>query len=41
MGQTVLLLVDIQQAIFMYDEKLYREQEVVAHLQQLLDVGCA
>lgn len=36
MGQTVLLIIDVQQAMFMYDEKLYREQEVVANLQQLL-----
>ncbi|MGS5018895.1 cysteine hydrolase family protein [Paenibacillus sp. JJ1683] len=36
MRQTVLLLIDVQQAMFMYDEKLYREQEVMAHLQQLL-----
>ncbi|ALP35715.1 amidase [Paenibacillus sp. IHB B 3084] len=36
MGQNVLLIIDVQQAMFMYDEKLYREQEVVEHLQQLL-----
>ncbi|MGW8957593.1 cysteine hydrolase family protein [Paenibacillus sp. NPDC055715] len=36
MGQTVLLMIDVQQAMFMYDEKLYREQEVIEHLQQLL-----
>ncbi|WP_025717329.1 cysteine hydrolase family protein [Paenibacillus sp. 1-18] len=36
MGQTVLLMIDVQQAMFMYDEKLYREQEIIAHLQQLL-----
>lgn len=36
MGQSVLLMIDVQQAMFMYDEKLYREQEVVEHLQQLL-----
>ncbi|TKH44118.1 cysteine hydrolase [Paenibacillus terrae] len=36
MGQNVLLMIDVQQTMFMYDEKLYREQEVVEHLQQLL-----
>jgi nicotinamidase-related amidase len=36
MEQNVLLIIDAQQAMFMYDEKLYREQEVVSHLQQLL-----
>ncbi|KJD43841.1 cysteine hydrolase family protein [Paenibacillus terrae] len=36
MGQNVLLMIDVQQAMFMYEEKLYREQEVVEHLQQLL-----
>ncbi|MCC3382021.1 cysteine hydrolase family protein [Paenibacillus farraposensis] len=36
MGQNVLLMIDVQQAMFMYDEKLYREQEVVANLQQIL-----